>query len=266
MLRVEDLRTGYGPLEILHGVSLEVPEGGLVALLGANGAGKTTLLRAIMGLLPARAGSINFAGQPVERASVERRVRLGLALVPEGRELFSSLSVRENLLMGAFTRRGRAAIEADIERVLTCFPRLKERLALPAASLSGGEGQMLAIGRALMARPRLLLIDELSQGLAPAIVESVLQVLVQLNREEGLTILLVEQNARKALKVAGLAYVLRSGSVVLRGRPEELAASPAIQRLYLGGEAALEEPGEESTSTGKAPLVYEGTHNEAGEE
>src|SRR5579883_1030881 len=177
MLRVENLRAGYGPLEILHGVSLEVPTGSLVALLGANGAGKTTLMRTLLGLLPARSGRILFAGQEVQRASVERRVRLGLGLVPEGRELFPSLSVRENLLMGAFTRRGRAAIEADIERVLTCFPRLKERLALPAASLSGGESQMLAIGRALMSRPRLLLIDELSQGLAPAIVESVLAVL-----------------------------------------------------------------------------------------
>ncbi|MBE3566273.1 MAG: ABC transporter ATP-binding protein [Thermogemmatispora sp.] len=265
MLRVENLRAGYGPLEILHGVSLEVPTGSLVALLGANGAGKTTLMRTLLGLLPARSGRILFAGQEVQRASVERRVRLGLGLVPEGRELFPSLSVRENLLMGAFTRRGRAAIEADIERVLTCFPRLKERLALPAASLSGGESQMLAIGRALMSRPRLLLIDELSQGLAPAIVESVLAVLARLNRDEGLTILLVEQNARKALKVASLAYVLQSGSIVLQGRPADLAASPAIQHLYLGGEAKAEGPDEKSLDA--RSLVRGGLNNEArGEE
>ncbi|MBX5456957.1 MAG: ABC transporter ATP-binding protein [Thermogemmatispora sp.] len=265
MLQVEGLHAGYGPLEILHGVSLEVPAGSLVTLLGANGAGKTTLMRTLLGLLPARGGRILFTSQEVQRTSVERRVRLGLGLVPEGRELFPSLSVRENLLMGAFTRRGRAAIEADIERVLTYFPRLKERLALPAASLSGGESQMLAIGRALMSRPRLLLIDELSQGLAPAIVESVLAVLVRLNRDEGLTILLVEQNARKALRVADLAYVLQSGSIVLQGRPDELAANPAIQHLYLGGEAKAEAPGEESLDA--LSLVRGGLNNEAtGEE
>nr|BBH93065.1 ABC transporter ATP-binding protein [Thermogemmatispora argillosa] len=266
MLRVENLRAGYGPLEILHGVSLEVPAGGLVALLGANGAGKTTLMRTLMGLLPTRSGRILFADQEVQRASIERRVGLGLALVPEGRELFLSLSVRENLLMGAFRRRERRAIEADIERVLAYFPRLKERLTLPAASLSGGEGQMLAIGRALMGRPRLLLIDELSQGLAPAIVESVLAVLLRLNREEGLTMLLVEQNARKALKVASLAYVLQSGRVVLRGRPAELATSPIIQQLYLGGEAGAEAL--DAEGGGQVSLVHGSTtwHNEAREE
>ncbi|MBX5448976.1 ABC transporter ATP-binding protein [Thermogemmatispora sp.] len=256
MLRVEGLHAGYGPLEILHGISLEVPAGSLVALLGANGAGKTTLMRTLMGLLPTRSGRILFADQEIQRAGVERRVRLGLALVPEGRELFPSLSVRENLLMGAFGRRGRAAIESDIERVLAYFPALKARLSLPAASLSGGEGQMLAIGRALMGQPRLLLIDELSQGLAPAIVESVLAVLLRLNRQEGLTMLLVEQNARKALKVANLAYVLQSGSLVLQGRPAELAANPIIQQLYLGGEASAEAP--EDAGTGQVSLVSGG--------
>jgi branched-chain amino acid transport system ATP-binding protein len=242
MLRVEDLRAGYGALEVLHGIAFTAPEGSMVALLGANGAGKTTLMRALMGLIPVRSGRIDFAGQALTRLPVERRVRAGLALVPEGRELFASLTVRENLLMGAFTRRSRQEVEADLQRVLACFPRLQEHWHTQAASLSGGEGQMLAIGRALMGRPRLLMLDELSHGLAPAIVDSVLAVLVRLVREEGLTLLLVEQNARKALSFVDYAYVLQSGSIVLEGRPQELAANPAIQQLYLGGEGPQEQP------------------------
>jgi branched-chain amino acid transport system ATP-binding protein len=265
LLQVEELHAGYGSLEVLHGISLAVPEGAMLAVLGANGAGKTTLMRALTGLIPVRTGRIIYAGHEIRRLSVERRVREGLALVPEGRALFGSLSVRENLLMGAFLRRSRAEIAADLERVLTYFPRLQVHLQAQAASLSGGEGQMLAIGRALMSRPRLLLVDELSHGLAPAVVESVLAVLTRLNREERLTIVLVEQNARKALSVAGLAYVLQSGTVVLQGTPQELAASPAIQQLYLGGSG----PGpagrvEEVTTSERAERAMEGGRSDSG--
>ncbi|WIG58419.1 MAG: branched-chain amino acid ABC transporter, ATP-binding protein LivF [Ktedonobacterales bacterium] len=235
MLKVERVSTGYGPLEVLREVSLEARAGEIVAVLGANGAGKTTLMRALTGLLATRAGAIWLDGQHVERLAPERRVRLGLALVPEGRDLFGSLTVRENLVMGAFTRRASAEIEAAMARVLAYFPRLKDRLHAQAASLSGGEGQMLAIGRALMSQPRALLLDEPSQGLAPIVVEAVFDVLARLNRDEGLTILLVEQNARKALGIAGRAYVLQSGTVALHGTPRELADTATLRELYLGG-------------------------------
>ncbi|HEX6541264.1 MAG TPA: ABC transporter ATP-binding protein [Ktedonobacterales bacterium] len=239
MLRVEELRAGYGPLDVLHGVSFETPPGAIVAVLGANGAGKTTLLRTLTGLVRARGGRITLDGDRIERLSAEQRVRRGLALVPEGRELFNSLSVRENLLMGAFARRAsRAEIAADIARVLDYFPRLRERLDQSAASLSGGEGQMLAIGRALMARPRLLLLDEPSLGLAPAIVETVFDVVQQLHREQRLTVLLVEQNAHMALGIATSAYVIQGGTIALHGSPEELARSSSVRDLYLGGETA----------------------------
>ena len=257
MLRVEGLRAGYGPLDVLHDVSFEAPSGAIVAILGANGAGKTTLLRALTGLLRPRGGSITFDGERIERLPAEQRVRRGLALVPEGRELFNTLSVRENLTMGAFTRRAsRAEIESDIARVLDYFPRLRERTEQSAASLSGGEGQMLAIGRALMARPRALLLDEPSLGLAPAIVDTVFDVIQQLHREQGLTVLLVEQNARKALGVATSAYVLQGGAIALHGAPDELARSTAVRDLYLGGEgfspptsSALPEPSRDDISS-----------------
>jgi branched-chain amino acid transport system ATP-binding protein len=235
MLKVEQLRAGYGALEVLHGISFEVPAQSIVAILGANGAGKTTLMRTLTGLIRPRTGTIDLVGQRIERLSAERRVRTGLALVPEGRDLFGSLTVRENLVMGAFTRRSRAETEADISRVLDYFPRLKTRLHAHAASLSGGEGQMLSIGRALMSHPRLLLLDELSQGLAPVIVDTVFDVVTRLNREEGLTIALVEQNARKALSVASIAYVLQGGTIALQGTAQYLAKSSAVQELYLGG-------------------------------
>ncbi len=235
MLKVEQLRAGYGSLEVLHGVSFEVPARAIVAVLGTNGAGKTTLMRALAGLIRTCAGSISMQGQRIERLAAERRVGCGLALVPEGRELFGSLTVRENLLVGAFTRRSRAEIEADIAWVLDYFPRLKTRVHTQAANLSGGEGQMLSIGRALMSHPRLLLLDELSHGLAPVIVDTVFDVVIRLNREQGLTILLVEQNARKALSVANIAYVLQTGSIALHGTTRELMESPAVQDLYLGG-------------------------------
>ena len=233
MLTVTQLCAGYGPLEVLHGVSFEVPAGAIVAILGANGAGKTTLMRALMGLIRPRGGSIIFDGQHLEHASTEQRVRSGLALVPEGRELFGSLTVKENLLMGAFTRHSAREIEDRLAHVLDYFPRLKTMLQVPAASLSGGEGQMLAIGRALMSRPRLLLLDEPSQGLAPVIVETVLNVIVRLNRDDHLTVVLSEQNARKALQIAGQAYVLQSGIIALQGQAQELAQTSSVQELYL---------------------------------
>lgn len=235
MLKIEHLRAGYGALEVLHDLSFEVAAGTIVAILGANGAGKTTLMRAISGLIRTQAGSIELEGRHLERVPVEKRLRMGLALVPEGRDLFGSLTVRENLLMGAYTRPARAGIEDDIERILGLFPRLKTRLQAQAASLSGGEGQMLAIGRALMAHPRLLLLDEPSHGLAPVIVETVFDVISQLNREEKLTIILVEQNARQALNIASSAYVLQSGNIAMQGDTAALTDSRAVQELYMGG-------------------------------
>ncbi|HEX9038856.1 MAG TPA: alpha/beta fold hydrolase [Ktedonobacterales bacterium] len=236
MLQVEGLRAGYGALEALHGVSLQVKGGEAVALLGANGAGKTTLMRALTGLIRTRAGSITLTGNRIDRLAPESRVRAGLALVPEGRELFGSLTVRENLIMGAFTRRDHHALGTDIERTLGYFPRLRDRLRAPAASLSGGEGQMLSIGRALMSQPRLLLLDEPSLGLAPAIVDTVFEVIARLNREQGLTVLLVEQNASMALDIVSSAYVLQSGSVALHGPTTDLVQDAAVRRLYLGAE------------------------------
>ena len=212
-----------------------MPAGAIVAILGANGAGKTTLMRALSGLIRAQSGTIKLEEKPIERVPVEKRLRMGLALVPEGRDLFGSLTVRENLLMGAYTRRSRSEIESDIAAILRRFPRLQARLHAQAASLSGGEGQMLAIARALMSHPRLLLLDEPSQGLAPVIVETVFDVIGQLNRDEGLTIVLVEQNARQALNIAHAAYVLQSGSIALRGDPTTLTSNRAVQELYMGG-------------------------------
>jgi branched-chain amino acid transport system ATP-binding protein len=235
MLKVEQLHAGYGTLEVLHGISFEASAGAIVAILGANGAGKSTLMRALAGLIRTQSGSIELAGTHLERIPVEKRLKMGLALVPEGRDLFSSLTVRENLLMGAYTRRSRSETENDIERVLTHFPRLKTRLNAYAASLSGGEGQMLAIGRALMSHPRLLLLDEPSQGLAPVIVDTVFDVIGQLNREENLTIVLVEQNARQALSIASSAYILQSGSIALHGATADLTRDAAVQELYMGG-------------------------------
>lgn len=238
MLKVEGLRAGYGSLEVLHDLRFEVPQGQIVAILGANGAGKSTIMRALSGLIRAKAGTITLAGKRIERLPADQRVPQGLALVPEGRELFSSLTVRENLIMGAYTRHAGKEVEADIERMLDYFPRLRQRIDAHAASLSGGEGQMLAISRALMSHPQVLLLDEPSHGLAPSIVDQVFDVITRLNREAGMTILLVEQNARKALSAASMAYVLQNGSIALSGSTAELAQTTAVHELYLGGRAS----------------------------
>lgn len=236
MLKVEALHAGYGPLEVLRGLSFEVPERSIVAVLGANGAGKTTVMRTLSGLIHARSGNITLDGHALGRLPAEKRVALGLALVPEGREIFGSLTVRENLLMGAFLRGAHTSeIEEDMERVLHYFPRLKARWTAHGASLSGGEGQMLAIGRALMSRPHVLLLDEPSHGLAPVVVELVFEVLARLNQEEGLSLLLAEQNASKALGIAQVAYVLQGGVIALQGTAATLANAATVRELYLGG-------------------------------
>jgi branched-chain amino acid transport system ATP-binding protein len=231
LLELEDVEARYGPVRALRGVAIAVGEGEVVALLGANGAGKTTTLRAVSGTVR-RAGRISFAGRSLERRPPEAVARAGIAHVPEGRGTFAELSVRENLRLGAWTRRGRLRGEQD--RVLAHFPALAERTGQPAGTLSGGEQQMLALARALMARPRLLMLDEPSLGLAPLVVASIFRILRSLNDEEGLAVLLVEQNATLALEAASRAYVLEVGRVALEGPADDLRANEAIRRSYLG--------------------------------
>ena len=236
LLDVEGLRSGYGPIQVLHGVSLRVGTGEAVAVLGPNGAGKSTLLGTIAGLIRARSGAITLAGRPLTRMPAERVVREGVALVPERRELFAPMTVAENLEIGAYGRRGRAqraAVQRDLEQVLSLFPRLRERASQQAGSLSGGEQQMLAIGRALMSAPRVLLLDEPSLGLSPKMIDAVFEALETLSRR-GLTMLVVEQNVSLALDVAQRAYVLRNGRVMLSGATAEIQASPEVGQLYLG--------------------------------
>jgi len=232
VLRVEDLHVYYGEIHALKGVSLEVHAGEIVALLGPNGAGKTTTLATISGLRTPRRGAITFEGASLVGVPPHAIVLRGIAHVPEGRRIFKRLTVRENLLMGAYPRRD-GAIAADLERVLALFPRLAERLGQVAGTLSGGEQQMLAIGRALMARPRLLLLDEPSMGLAPVLVEQIFETVRDINAQ-GTTILLVEQNAAMALEVAHRGYVLETGAVVLSGPAAALAENPEVRRAYLG--------------------------------
>ncbi len=233
MLRLESVAVRYGGVQALHGVSLEVRQGEVVALLGANGAGKTTVLRAISGVVPLAGGAITLDGQPVHGLPPEVVVRRGLAHVPEGRQIFPELTVEENLLIGSYSRRDREAVRAEVEQVYDRFPNLYHRRFQLGANLSGGEQQMLAIARALMARPRLLLLDEPSMGLAPKMVQEVFRVVKRLNAD-GVTVLLVEQNARKALAVAHRAYVLESGRIALSGAAEELRRDARVQRIYLG--------------------------------
>jgi branched-chain amino acid transport system ATP-binding protein len=233
LLVLEDVEARYGPVRALHGVSLEVAEGEVVAVLGANGAGKTTTLRAISGTV-SRGGSIRFAGKSITRRSPETTARLGIAHVPEGRGTLSALSVRENLRLGAYVRRDRGGIREDERRVFAYFPWLEERADQQAGTLSGGEQQMLALARALMLRPRLVLLDEPSLGLAPKVVAEIFRVVGELNEREGLTVLVVEQNANLALDASARAYVLEVGRVALAGTSAELRRDESVRRSYLG--------------------------------
>jgi branched-chain amino acid transport system ATP-binding protein len=233
VLSVEHLTSAYGRrIEVLHGVSLRVEAGEIVTLIGANGAGKTTLLRAISGVQPITAGRVLFEGEPIERAPSHLRVASGIIQVPEGRQLFAPLSVEDNLKLGAWAR-GAAHLDAALERVYALFPGLAGRRRTPAGALSGGQQQMLAIGRALVAQPRLLLLDEPSMGLAPMLVQQILAVIAGLKRE-GLTVLLVEQNARAALAIADRAYVLETGRVTLSGPAAEIRLDRRVREAYLG--------------------------------
>jgi branched-chain amino acid transport system ATP-binding protein len=234
MLQVESLTTHYGPVCALEDVSLEVPAGGIVAVLGANGAGKTSLLRTIAGLVRPSGGRIVFDGEPVTRERAEDLVRRGLAYVPEGGGVIGELTVAENLRLGALWRRDRDERAQTMEEVVALFPRLGERGSMHANTLSGGERQMLSIGRALMGRPRMLLLDEPSLGLAPIVIEQILSIIGELRRERGLTVLLVEQNARSALSVADQGVVLNVGRVVAKGEAQELAGDEQLRQAYLG--------------------------------
>jgi branched-chain amino acid transport system ATP-binding protein len=232
LLEVSDIHAYYGSIEALRGVSLTVDEGEVVTLIGSNGAGKSTTLRAISGLTPASTGRITFAGGEITRVSAHEIVAQGIALAPEGRHCFPRMSVRENLDLGAYRRSG-ATVAEDLDRVYDLFPRLLERERQKAGTMSGGEQQMLAIGRALMARPRLLMLDEPSMGIAPILVQRIYETIAQINRD-GVTILLVEQNANYALDVAARGYVLETGRVALANRSDELRDDPDVQRAYLG--------------------------------
>ncbi len=234
MLEVKDLHVHYGMIEALKGVSLKVEEGQIVSLIGANGAGKTTLLQSISGIVKKSAGDVVFLGQDIYKMSPQKIVALGLTQVPEGRRIFTGLSVYENLMMGAYLRKDKKEIEEDIQKIYKQFPILEQRKNQDASTLSGGEQQMLAMGRALMARPKLLLLDEPSMGLAPILVKEIFSIVQEINRT-GTTVLLVEQNAKMALSIADYAYVLETGKVVLSGTGKDLIESPDIQKAYLGG-------------------------------
>lgn len=234
LLRVDKLSAGYGKIRALHGVSLQVPEAGIVAVLGANGAGKTTLLRALSGLLPVSEGQAQFSGQSIANVPAETLVRRGVVHVPQGRMVFAQLSVRDNLVLGGYTRPA-GEVRADIDRVLGYFPRLKERIASRAGTLSGGEQQMLAIARGLLAKPRLLMLDEPSMGVAPILKDAIFETLRAIRDREKLTLLIVEQDADIALDIADEGYVIETGRVVMQGPAAELVGNEDIRRAYLGG-------------------------------
>jgi len=234
VLEISDLHSGYGKIEVLKGISLKVPAGKIVSLIGSNGAGKTTALMTVSGIVPAKHGEIRFEGKNIAKLKPEEIVKLGVVQVPEGRRIFQHLTVEENLDLGAYTRDIHEEIAKDKQEIFQLFPILKTRLAGLAGNLSGGEQQMLAMGRALMARPRLLLLDEPSLGLAPKMLDVVFSLIRTIN-QKGITVLLVEQNAFKALELASRAYVIESGKIQLEGSGKELLASPHIKKAYLGG-------------------------------
>lgn len=233
MLKVEDLVVAYGGIEALKGVSLEVPEGKIVTLIGANGAGKSTLLRSIMGLVKPKSGKIEYDGKELIGPNSQKIVQNGITLVPEGRRVFVNLTVLENLKIGAYMRQDTEGIERDIKRIYEMFPRLEERSWQMAGTLSGGEQQMLAVGRALMCRPKLLMMDEPSLGLAPLVIKDIFNIIQEINHQ-GMTVLLIEQNANMALKIADKAYVLETGKLTMQGTGQELLENPDIKAAYLG--------------------------------
>ena len=234
ILQLEDIHVWYGGIHALKGVSLEIAEGEIVTLIGANGAGKSTTLRAIAGLNPPKQGRILYRGAQIDGVDASERVGQGLVLCPEGRRIFSNLTVLENLHIGAYLRKDKAGIKADIDRVMGLFPILGERSGQLSGTLSGGEQQMLAVGRALLSRPKLLLLDEPSLGLAPLIIKQIFATLVELNKQDGLTLMLVEQNAHLALRTAARAYVIETGEITLSGAAAEMLADPKVQEAYLG--------------------------------
>ncbi|HWQ41070.1 MAG TPA: ABC transporter ATP-binding protein [Desulfosporosinus sp.] len=233
MLKIENLSVAYGGIEALKGISLEVEEGKIVTLVGANGAGKSTMLRSIVGLVKPKAGSITYQGKNLFAVKRHDLVKNGIALVPEGRRVFPDMTVLENLKIGAFTRKDHQEIKADLEWVYTLFPRLREREWQPAGTLSGGEQQMLAVGRALMSRPKLLMMDEPSLGLAPLIIKDIFTIIRQIH-SQGMTILLIEQNANAALHLADVGYVIETGRIILKGTGKELLANEDVKKAYLG--------------------------------
>ena len=233
MLEIKDLHVSYGGIQALRGVSLNVPDGKIVTLIGANGAGKSTLMRTISGLVKAQSGSILWNGQELLGKPIDQIVASGIAMSPEGRRVFADLTVLENLKIGAYLRRDKAEIEKDLKWVYELFPRLEERNWQSAGTLSGGEQQMLAVGRALMSRPKLMMLDEPSLGLAPLVVQDIFSIIREINRQ-GVTVLLVEQNANMALKIADLAYVLETGNITMSGTGAELLANEKIKEAYLG--------------------------------
>ena len=235
MLEIKNLTVGYGAITALHGISLSVPAGAIVALNGANGAGKTTALKTVSGLLKPRSGEILYDGKNIAGLPSHQIVKLGISHVPEGRMIFANLSVMENLQMGAYLQKDRTIVRRELENVFAAFPRLQEREKQIAGTLSGGEQQMLAIGRALMSKPKLLMLDEPSLGLAPLLVKTIFEKIVEINRQQGITILLVEQNANLALEVSGFSYVLETGKVALSGDSAALRQNPQVKSAYLGG-------------------------------